>query len=313
MAKAGSGKERDSVIERLERELRDMRARSDAAEARLADQSARLTALGSGREESMRLLSETRAELSRVIAERDELKKRLDGIDRMQTETVAFTEEEQKEAAEATGNREVQPTIEELMSNLNDMIAQDPRRGARLGGQSTEAPEAQWQEMLAPEVIVPEEFGEKHEAKWPHERRRENRRREGDVPSHVTEPPSEVADRPSEVGEPPSQVVAAPRHAKATTTNLLVFLDAAHPIKYPLYKDLMTIGRSEDADIQIDGHFISRVHARIVRTGGKVTVEDVGSKNGISVNSESVKRRELKHGDVIGIGKLRFTFVEVSV
>jgi hypothetical protein len=306
MAKAGgSGKERDSVIERLERELRDMRTRSDAAEARLADQSARLTALGSGREESMRLLSETRAELSRVIAERDELKKRLDGIDRMQTETVAFTEEEQKEATEATGNSEVQPTIEELMSNLNDMIAQDSRRGARLSGQSTEAPEAQWQEMLAPEVIVPEEFGG-HEAKWPHERRRENRRREGDVPSQVAEPPSEVA-------EPPNQVAAAPRQPAAPTTNLLVFLDAAHPIKYPLYKDLMTIGRSEDADIQIDGHFISRVHARIVRSGGKFSVEDVGSKNGISVNSESVKRRELKHGDVIGIGKLRFTFIEVSV
>jgi hypothetical protein len=289
MAKAG--KERDGVIERLERELHDMRARSDAAEARLADQSARLTALGSGREESMRLLSETRAELARVIAERDELKKRLDGIDRMQTETVAFTEEEQQEATEATGDRETLPTIDELMANLNDMIAQDPRRGVRLSGQSTEAPEAAWQEMLAPEVIVPEEFGGKGEAKWPHERRREDRRRD-------------EAATPSQEAATPSQ--------EAATTNLLVFLDAAHPIKYPLYKDVMTIGRSENADIQIDGHFISRVHARIVRAADKVTVEDVGSKNGISVNSESVTRHELKHGDVIGIGKLRFTFVAVG-
>jgi hypothetical protein len=299
MAKAGtSGKDSD-VIERLERELREMRARSDAAEARLSDQSARLTALGSGREESMRLLSEARAELTRVIAERDELKKRLDGIERMQTETVAFTEEEQQEAVEATGNRETLPTIDELMANLNDMIAQDPRRGVRLSGQSTESPEPAYQEMLAPEVIVPEEFGGKSDVKWPHERRRENRRREGDAPSEVAESPSQVAESPSQ--------------AAATTTNLLVLLDAAHPIKYPLYKDVMTIGRSEDADIQIDGHVISRVHARIVRAGDKVTVEDVGSKNGISVNSESVKRHELKHGDVIGIGKLRFTFVEARV
>ena len=278
-----SSKESDAQIERLESELRDMRARSDAAEARLADQSARLTALGSGREESMRLLSETRTELGRVIAERDELQKKLIAVEGMQTETVAFTEEEQEEAAEATGSKETLPTIDELMANLNDMIAQDPRRGTRLSDQGTEEPEAAWQEMLAPEVIVPEEFGGKDESKGRHERRRENRRREIEAPSQA-----------------------------AAATHLLVFLDAPHPIKYPLFKDVMTIGRSENADIQIDGHFISRIHARIVRATEKITVEDAGSKNGISVNSESVRRHELKHGDVIGIGKLRFTFVEVG-
>jgi hypothetical protein len=290
--KDAPAKERDSMIERLEQELREVRTRSDAAEARLADQSARLTALGSGREESMRLLSETRAELARVIAERDDLKKKLEGIERMQTETVAFTEEEQREAKEATESRESPPTIEELMKNLNDMIAQDPRQGARLSGQSAEAPEAAYQEMIAPEVIVPEEFGGKHESKWPHERRREDRRRDG------TPAPSKAP---------------APSESKGlATSHLLVFLDAPHPIKYPIFKDVMTIGRSENADIQIDGHFISRVHARIVRASDKIMVEDVGSKNGVSVNAESVTRQALKHGDVIGIGKLRFTFIEVG-
>jgi hypothetical protein len=277
--KDAPAKERDSMIERLEQELREVRTRSDAAEARLADQSARLTALGSGREESMRLLSETRAELARVIAERDDLKKKLEGIERMQTETVAFTEEEQREAKEATESRESPPTIEELMKNLNDMIAQDPRQGARLSGQSAEAPEAAYQEMIAPEVIVPEEFGGKHESKWPHERRREDRRRDG------TPAPSKAP---------------APSESKGLATSHLIF------------KDVMTIGRSENADIQIDGHFISRVHARIVRASDKIMVEDVGSKNGVSVNAESVTRQALKHGDVIGIGKLRFTFIEVG-
>jgi hypothetical protein len=302
MAKGNdSGKDGAAHIERLEQELRDMRARSDAAEARLADQSARLTALGSGREESMRLLSETRAELARVIAERDALRKQLVAIEGMQTETVAFTEEEQQEAAEATGSRETLPTIDELMANLNDMIAQDPRRGVRLSGQSTEAPEPAWQEMLAPELIVPEEFGGKDESKGRRERRREERRR-----AMASAPRSIAIPEAAAPGENP-----APQPVSGVT-RLLVFLDAAHPIKYPLFKDVMTIGRSESADIQIDGHFISRVHARIVRAADKVTVEDIGSKNGISVNSEAVTRHELKHGDVIGIGKLRFTFIEVS-
>lgn len=302
--KDAAGKERDSVIERLERELREVRTRSDAAEARLADQSARLTALGSGREESMRLLSETRAELARVIAERDELKKKLDAIERMQTETVAFTEEEQREATEATGNTECPPTIDELMKNLNDMITQDPRQGVRLSGQAAEAPEAAYQEMIAPEVIVPEEFGGKDESKWPHERRREDRRREGGAPPIRATASTAAASTAAASTEAAS--------TEAPTSHLLVFLDAAHPIKYPIFKDVMTIGRSENADIQIDGHFISRIHARIVRDSDKVMVEDVGSKNGVSVNAECVTRQELKHGDVIGIGKLRFTFVEVG-
>jgi hypothetical protein len=296
MAKTGaSGTDSEALIARLEQELRDMRARSEAAEARLVDQSSRLMALGSGREETMRLLAETRMELARVIAERDQLRKQFVAIEGMQTETVAFTEKEQQEATEATGAGETLPSIDELMANLNDMMEQDPRQGVRLSGQSTEAPEAAYQEMIAPELIVPEEFGGKDESKPRSERRREDRRRESMAQS------SQIPPNPQG-----SQGPVAP------TTHLLVYLDAAHPIKYPLFKDVMTIGRSENADIRIEGHFISRVHARILRAANKVTVEDVGSKNGVSVNAEAVTRQELKHGDVIGIGRLRFAFIEAG-
>jgi hypothetical protein len=217
----------------------------------------------------------------------------------MQTETVAFTEQEQQEAAEATGNREMLPSIDELMANLNDMMVKDPRQGVRLSGQSTETPDPVYQEMLAPELIVPEEFGGKDESKKRPERRREDRRREITTQSPAV---------------PTTQSPVAPRRQGPVgpTTHLLVYLDAAHPIKYPLFKDVMTIGRSENADIQIEGHFISRVHARILRAANKVMVEDVGSKNGVSVNAEIVTRHELKHGDVIGIGRLRFAFIEAG-
>jgi hypothetical protein len=256
-------------------------------------------ALGSGREETMRLLGEARAELARVIAERDQLRKQFVSIEGMQTETVAFTEQQQQEAKEATGNREALPSINELMKNLNDMMVRDPRKGVRLSGQSTETPEPVYQEMLAPELIVPEEFGGKDDSKGRRERRREDRRREGMTRSPVS------AQNPQ---KPQSSQGPA-----GATTHLLVYLDATHPIKYPLFKDVMTIGRSENADIQIEGHFISRVHARILRAANKVTVEDVGSKNGVSVNAETVTRQELKHGDVIGIGRLRFAFIEAGV
>jgi pSer/pThr/pTyr-binding forkhead associated (FHA) protein len=93
---------------------------------------------------------------------------------------------------------------------------------------------------------------------------------------------------------------------------VLVFLDAKQPIKYPLYKKVMTIGRAEDADIQINGDFVSRVHARLLCTDTGVTIEDVDSKNGIKVNSKLTERQTLRHGDVLGLGRLRFTFIDTA-
>jgi pSer/pThr/pTyr-binding forkhead associated (FHA) protein len=93
---------------------------------------------------------------------------------------------------------------------------------------------------------------------------------------------------------------------------VLVFLDAAQPIKYPLYKPVMTIGRSDKADIHVEGDYISRVHARLLSTHDGVVVEDIASKNGIKVNSKQTDRQILHHGDVLGIGKLRFTFIDTN-
>ena len=73
---------------------------------------------------------------------------------------------------------------------------------------------------------------------------------------------------------------------------MLVLLDAERPIKYPLYKETMTIGRADIADIQIDNGFLSRLHARVVSTPEGVTIEDVESKNGIRVNAKLTPRQD---------------------
>jgi hypothetical protein len=252
----------DKTIERLERDLRDALDRNARAESKLADLSARVHALGSGREETMLLLSETRAELKRVAAERDRLKKELTGIDAMQTETIALPDGEEEEPGMHPA-----PSINELMLNLNAMMDESGKGRGRLSGAAAEQPDAEWREMIPAEVIAPEEFGATRDGKA----------------------------------------------AGAKTQRLLVYLDGAHPIKYPIYKEVMTIGRADDADIQIEGDFISRIHARIVTAPGKAVIEDAGSKNGLKINSKIVERHDLRHGDVIAIGKLRFTFVEMRL
>lgn len=101
------------------------------------------------------------------------------------------------------------------------------------------------------------------------------------------------------------------RHA-APVSRVLVLMDPERPIKYPLFKDTMTIGRADSADIQIDHGFLSRLHARVISTADGVTIEDYESKNGVRVNSKPVTRQKLCHGDVIDLGRLRFRFIDTT-
>jgi hypothetical protein len=116
-----------------------------------------------------------------------------------------------------------------------------------------------------------------------------------------------------EYGDDNEGEAAALDAAREPISRVLVYLDAQQPIKYPLYKPVMTIGRSEKADIYVSDDFISRVHARLLSTKDGVVVEDVASRNGIKVNSKQTERQILHHGDVLGIGKVRFTFIDTSL
>jgi hypothetical protein len=108
-------------------------------------------------------------------------------------------------------------------------------------------------------------------------------------------------------------VTAESAEQLAPVSKILVLLDPERPIKYPLFKETMTIGRSDSADIQIKNDFLSRLHARIVLTPGGAAIEDIDSKNGIRVNAKLVPARyELHHGDVIDLGRLRFRFIDAA-
>jgi FHA domain len=100
--------------------------------------------------------------------------------------------------------------------------------------------------------------------------------------------------------------------ATAAASRVLVLLDPERPIKYALYKETMTIGRADIADIQIDNGFLSRLHARVISTPEGVTIEDFESKNGIRVNAKITPRQMLRHGDVVDLGRLRFRFIDTA-
>ena len=73
--------------------------------------------------------------------------------------------------------------------------------------------------------------------------------------------------------------------------------------EFPLKSDKQIIvGRSSELDMVLVEDMVSRKHAKIVVSGGKVTIEDLGSTNGTFVNGEKVKQARLKEGDRILIG-----------
>ena len=68
------------------------------------------------------------------------------------------------------------------------------------------------------------------------------------------------------------------------------------------------IGRDPDVEIFLNSAGVSRRHARIGISTGRVTIEDLGSKNGTFVGDERVEgTRSLDDGDVIGVGSVKLT------
>ena len=65
----------------------------------------------------------------------------------------------------------------------------------------------------------------------------------------------------------------------------------------------LTIGRSDQSDIRLDGLLISNNHARISRASNGVVIEDLNSTNGTYVNGQRITgRKALPAEDVVQIG-----------
>jgi DNA-binding winged helix-turn-helix (wHTH) protein len=81
----------------------------------------------------------------------------------------------------------------------------------------------------------------------------------------------------------------------------------------PLAEGENVVGRGHEADVRIPVSEVSRRHARVVVEGSRVTVEDLGSRNGTFVRGAAVERATaLADGDEVGFGPERTTFCAPS-
>ena len=71
----------------------------------------------------------------------------------------------------------------------------------------------------------------------------------------------------------------------------------------------LSIGRSGEADVQIDDRYASGLHARIFSREGRTYVEDMRSTNGTILNEATLHgEAELIDGDVVRIGDTEFRY-----
>jgi pSer/pThr/pTyr-binding forkhead associated (FHA) protein len=80
--------------------------------------------------------------------------------------------------------------------------------------------------------------------------------------------------------------------------------------EFTVEKFPVSIGRSKDNTITMPSPYFSRQHCIIEETKKGFRVKDLGSKNGVKVNGQSIQTSDLIPGDVISIGTNDFKLID---
>ena len=74
----------------------------------------------------------------------------------------------------------------------------------------------------------------------------------------------------------------------------------------------VTIGRSKDVDVRVDDPQLSKRHARLSVSAGRLKVEDLGSRHGVWLKGERVRASFVAPGDKLRMAKSLLRVVEPS-
>src|SRR5262249_17369089 len=96
---------------------------------------------------------------------------------------------------------------------------------------------------------------------------------------------------------------------RSLTMKVLLVKKGPEPLvgkKLPLDREIMVLGRNQDADIVLESQAVSRRHVKLMQRDGELVLDDLGSRHGVLVNGERVTGSivlasgdELKIADVV--------------
>lgn len=112
---------------------------------------------------------------------------------------------------------------------------------------------------------------------------------------------TEAISSPEKLGVGPAYESSVPR---------LVCVSTTYAGKdFALTRPELIIGRVEDNDIVIEHRSVSRNHAKVLFDGSTHKIIDLQSANGILVNGEEYAMTDLRRGDLVELGHVRFRFI----
>lgn len=121
----------------------------------------------------------------------------------------------------------------------------------------------------------------------------------------------EIEDVLEEIDEHVSEhIVQSSSSERERITRLLIGSVEGQELRFPLFKNRLTIGRTDQNDIQLKANYVSRRHAVIVTDREATRLIDWGSKNGVFVNGTRVTEHFLNTGDIVTIGTADFRYEE---
>lgn len=104
-----------------------------------------------------------------------------------------------------------------------------------------------------------------------------------------------------------SEAVSAENSARSTSAGQLVL--EVNGVRHPLVPPGLVIGRGTEADLRLNDPGVSRRHAVINVSGDRahpvITIEDLGSTNGVHVNGSRISKTRVGEGARIEIGNTR--------
>jgi pSer/pThr/pTyr-binding forkhead associated (FHA) protein len=102
-------------------------------------------------------------------------------------------------------------------------------------------------------------------------------------------------------------------NAQTEESAKMVVIQGTRPgLQVILDRPKTTIGRLRSSHLVLDSTTVSRRHGQVTRDRNGYAIEDVNSRNGISINNERLKpheRRPLFHGDTLRLGDQRLVFL----
>lgn len=97
--------------------------------------------------------------------------------------------------------------------------------------------------------------------------------------------------------------------AKALVAKVMITEGPRKGEEIPLQSFELSFGRSSKADVVINDHKLSRIHAKIIRFGNGYRIIDLNSHNGTRVNGVRILEHPLSSYDVIEFGSTKIKFL----